>query len=141
MSTLTDTRFKLRLLGFRGLTLKRGEVKVLQQVLHEDESILQAVFGSYESGYGLLVATTQRVIFIDTKLFHSYIFDTPYDGITSIEYDTTVFTANITIHVGANTVKLCGLRKNRAMEVYTCINDLLHQQRPISEMQPTARLA
>ena len=133
MKTLADTQFELRLLGYRGINIRRGEVAALHRVMLEDEQIIQAVFGSYDNGFGLIAATNYRILFVAKKFFRTCTIDMPYESVRTIECDTTLFTGTLTLYAGVDTLQLRGVKKNRAMEFFNYLNGQVG-----GKYQPTA---
>ena len=122
MKTLADTQFELKLLGYKGITIRRGEVAALHKVLFEDERIIQAVFGSYDNGFGLIAATDRRILFVAKKFFRTCTIDMPYESVRTVECDTTLFTGTLTLYAGVDTLQLRGVKKSRAVDFFNYLN-------------------
>jgi hypothetical protein len=90
----------------KGLLVKR-EIKELPNILREEELPEKLAAGRYNNGYGILVATGSRVIFIDKGMLGALkIEDFSYDRISSIESSTGMLMGEITIYVSGNKAKL-----------------------------------
>ena len=127
MTTMADVRFQMRMLGYSGLMLKRGEVRELPSLMREGEIIQQAIYGQYSSGFGMLVATNQRLLFVDRRFFHRHFTDIPYDGISAVDMDCGLFTACISIHASNGVTELKGLSVARAREFFNYIDERIEQ--------------
>ena len=82
---------RLRRLGAVNSFLGRAEVNSLHSVMREGELVEYAISGWYESdrdakGYGMLVATNQRLIIFDKVFTQIFVEDIPYDMIAEIDY-------------------------------------------------------
>lgn len=82
-----EVKSQLRALGATKYQLEKPEVLELVKISLEQETIKAFVFGWYESGYGMLVATTKRAIFIDKMFYGLKIEDIPYPMVGAVEYD------------------------------------------------------
>lgn len=127
MATLADVRFQMRLLGYSGLLLKRGEVRELPQLLRSDELINAAIYGSYSGGFGMLVATNQRLLFVDRHFMQRHITDIPYENINSVQLDIGILTATITIYASTGTVALSGMAIRRARRFFNYVDQRIEQ--------------
>jgi len=70
---------KLRVFG-------RTELKQLRRILNPGETIGQCVYGFYQGGSGLLVATDKRVLLIDKRPFYLYVEDHSYDSVSRVDF-------------------------------------------------------
>lgn len=75
----------------------KPEIKELQHILMDNEKIIAASPGRYFSGFALLIATDQRLLLIDKRVFFMNVADTRYDMISEINFSTRVYDA--TIHI------------------------------------------
>lgn len=64
---LSRVKAELRVHGAVAYDLWLPETHYLPRVIHEDEHIMGTVYGRYKGGRGVLVATDQRVLFLDKK--------------------------------------------------------------------------
>ena len=87
--------------------LPSTEIKALPESLHDDECIKGIARGLYKSRKGILVATTDRVIFFDKGwLWGSRVEEFRYDKITSVEYSTGLIGGEIIIYAAGNATKI-----------------------------------
>ena len=85
-------------LGFKHSRWFKAEIDELQHVLMEQEKIIALVCGRYFGSFALLVATDQRLLLIDKRVFFMTIEDTRYDMISEINYNSQVYSATATIY-------------------------------------------
>lgn len=60
-------RAELKAAGAVAYDLWLPETRFLPRIIHADEHVMGTVYGRYKGGRGVLVATDQRVIFLDKK--------------------------------------------------------------------------
>lgn len=84
-------------IGLRFRIFGRGEVKELQRVLGPYENIVQCAFGFFNGGSGLLVATNQRLLFIDKTAFYVNLEEFSYDAIDKVEINSQPLQASLTV--------------------------------------------
>jgi hypothetical protein len=75
----------------------RSEIRELSNVLMPEEIVAQAVNGSYEGGWAMLVATNYRVLLVDRKPMLLTIEDIRYDMMSEVDYHNRVFGATIRV--------------------------------------------
>jgi len=81
--TLTN---QLRQIGYKFRAFGRTEIKELRRILEPGELIIQCVYGYYQGGSGLLVATDRRVLLIDKRPFYLYVENHTYETVTQIDF-------------------------------------------------------
>ena len=82
--------------------LGRREIKELPAILWENELPEMITTGFYSGGNGLLVATNQRLIFVNKGLMSFKMEDFDYDKITTIEVKTGMLLGGLTIYASGN---------------------------------------
>ena len=89
------------------LLSNKNEVKELPQILQQDETVLNIIAGVYKNGFGLLIVTQKRLIFIDKGLIYGLVVeDFPLKKITSIQYETGLLTGKIKINTSNNSATI-----------------------------------
>lgn len=88
---------QLSKVGYKAKMFQRAEVKELCNVLHEDEIILQATNGYYEGGFGLMVATSVRILLVDKKPMFLTLDSISYSMIQEVTFNYRLL--NSTIHI------------------------------------------
>ncbi|MBC7100921.1 MAG: PH domain-containing protein [Methanobacteriales archaeon] len=85
----------------------RHDIRALPEILRDDEKVERMATGFYEGGTGVIVATDQRILFVDKgRLFGLRVEEFPYDAITSVRYKKGLFTGSIKIYSGGNEAKI-----------------------------------
>lgn len=95
--------------------LGRKEIRELPSILWDDEEILDIAIGFYNNGTGILVATQRRLLFVDKGLLYGLkVEDFPLDKISSIQYQTGLMLATITIFTSGNKAEIKNVDKGKA---------------------------
>lgn len=104
-------RAEVKQAGATGFGLTKFSVRYLPKVIHEGEHIHGIVYGRYRDpkgpsfNEGLLVATENRVIFIDHKPGFTKVDELGYHIVSGVELSTAVFSA-ITLHTRVGNYEL-----------------------------------
>ena len=113
MPTYEEIQKRFQELNLADDFIVRREMKVLPQILWEDEVLEQAIKGMYENRNGVLCATNKRLVFVEKGLLTRLrVEDFPYDRITSIQYQTGLIFGSIRIFVAGNTAELSMIPKH-----------------------------
>src|SRR5262249_496390 len=75
----------------------RAEIRELSNVLMPDEKIAQAVNGSYEGGFAMLVVKSYRVLLVDRKPMLLTIEDIRYDMMSEVDFHNRLLGATVKI--------------------------------------------
>ena len=75
----------------------RAEIRELSNVLMPEETIAQAVNGTYEGGFAMLCVTNYRVLLIDRKPMLLTIEDIRYDMMSEVDFHNRLMGATIRI--------------------------------------------
>lgn len=130
-------------LGFRANRWFRSEIQELQHILMDDEVIISLVCGRYFGSFALLVATDQRLLLIDKRVFFMTIEDTRYDMISEIDYNSQVYNATVTVFTMNKTHKFTSIKyKNELRGLTTYVQRRVmefRQQQPSSVAQQMLR--
>ena len=104
MPNLNEVKDQLRAVGIgRAFLWTRGpDLVALAQLLAPDENIEAAIAGEYQGGKGWVVATPQRVIFVNGGFLKHQSESFPYDRIGSVQTETR----GLTIHSSSNSATL-----------------------------------
>ena len=92
--------------GIYSKSLSKGEIKLLPDILAEDELPQGIITGLYQNRNGILVATNKRAIFIDKGMMSMKVEEFPYDRVTSVEHNTGMVMGGLTIHAAGNAAKI-----------------------------------
>lgn len=78
--------------------LLKSETKVLHKLLHPNEHIEAVVYGHHHSSLVMLVATNERILFVDKKIMALYLDEVSYEVISGIEFEIHLLFATIVLH-------------------------------------------
>lgn len=78
--------------------LLKSESRYLPHVLHRSEHIQAVVYGQHHSSSAMLIATDERIIYLDKKPMAVYIDEVTYDVVSGVELDIHTFFATVTLH-------------------------------------------
>jgi hypothetical protein len=108
ISTIDRIKSQIINLGVSKGFVQSAEIKELPKILLLHEDLIGLIKGKYNGGFGILVATNKRLIFIDKKTlsFGVKIEDFGLDKITSINIETNWFYAEINIMASGNAAKI-----------------------------------
>jgi hypothetical protein len=106
-------------LGFRASRWFRAEIHELQHILMDDETIVALTCGRYFGSFALLVATDQRLLLIDKRMFFMTIEDTRYDMISEIDFNTQMYASNLTVYTMNKTHKFTSVKFKRQLRELT----------------------
>ena len=84
--------------GMSAYGLRKAESKYLPELIHKDEHIGGVVYGRYEGGSGMLIATDRRVIFLDKKPLFTTNDEVTYSVISGFKISRTGLINAITLH-------------------------------------------
>lgn len=134
--TTSSIKARLRALGASHFQLSRPEAKVLAGLLFNDEVIEAYVMGNYEGGYGMLVATKHRLLFVDSLFTGTLIVeDVPYTMVSSTEFRLGIFLGAVTVYCRQKKYRLWWLNKRNVVDFYQYVERqmLLHQKEVLED--------
>lgn len=114
--TLNEVKKQLKQIGANQYILSRSEIRYLPRILLDDEIIHEYVNGTYSGGFGVLIATNKRLLFVDKKIFDFLVDDIPYSMVSAVEYDLGMFWGRITVFSRAKDFRFKRTRKDRTMQ-------------------------
>jgi len=97
MVSLRDVEAQLKRVGCDFKLWGRAEIRELSNVLMPEETIAQAVNGTYEGGFAMLAVTNYRVLLIDRKPMLLTIEDIRYDMMAEVDYHNRLLGATVRI--------------------------------------------
>lgn len=106
-------------IGFRTSRWFKAEINELQHILMDDEKIISLACGRYFGSFALLVATDQRLLMIDKRVFFMTIEDTRYDMISEIDYNAQAYNATVTVYTMNKTHKFTSIKFKRQLRELT----------------------
>lgn len=93
MVRLGDVEKQLKRIGVNFQYWGRAEKRELCNILTDNEQIVAAVNGRYEGGFAMLVATNQRLLLVDKKIWFLTVEDVRYDMIAEVDYSARLIEA------------------------------------------------
>ena len=90
------------------------ETRYLPRLLHPDEEILGSVYGHYKDGRGALIATNQRVLFIDKKPLFLHCDEISLIAVRGVTYTKAGIFAYVTLHTRQGDFKLRTINRTNA---------------------------
>lgn len=106
-------------LRFRSSRWFRAEIHELQHILMDHEKIIALACGRYFGSFALLVATDQRLLLIDKRVFFMNIEDTRYDMVSEIDYNSQIYSATVTIHTINKVHKFTSIKHKQHLRTLT----------------------
>jgi hypothetical protein len=97
MVSFAHVEEQLKLVGCNFKLWGRSEIRELSNVLMPEEVIAQAVNGTYEGGFAMLVVTNYRVLLVDRKPMLLTIEDIRYDMMSEVDYHNRLMGATVRI--------------------------------------------
>ncbi len=91
-------RAELKAVGVGMVGLHTPESKALAKLLHADEHIHGVVYGRYTDSLSWLVATDQRVLFVDRKPLYSTTDELSYDTVTGVKMTRAGLFVSVVLH-------------------------------------------
>lgn len=86
--------------GVTSYGLKKAESRYLPRIMHVDEHIEAVVYGQHNSSSAMMVATDQRVIYLDKKPLVSLMDEITYNAISGVEFDVHTLFSTLTLQSG-----------------------------------------
>ncbi|MBX4188914.1 PH domain-containing protein [Candidatus Saccharibacteria bacterium] len=108
---------RLSELGFRASRWFQAEVKELQHVLMENENIIALACGRYFGSFALLVATDQRLLLIDKRMFFMNYEDTRYDMISEIEFNSQIYCSTLSVFTMNKAHRFTSIKHKKELRV------------------------
>lgn len=105
----------------------RREIKKLADHLHDGEAVQEMAGGRYGGGTGLLVLTSERIIFLREGWIGAAHEDFMLHRVTSVGFKSSFGTGNITIHASGNTVEIESVISNDGKRFAAAAREVLSQ--------------
>lgn len=97
MVSMRTVEEQLKQVGCNFKMWGRAEIRELSNVLMAEEIIAQAVNGTYEGGFAMLVVTNYRVLLIDRKPMLLTIEDIRYDMMAEVDFNNRLMGSTVRI--------------------------------------------
>lgn len=141
MVTMQEVDKQLKAIGVTGRFWGRPEMLELQHILIPGERIHGLLNGRYEGGFATLVATDQRILLIDKKLFHLSVEDLRYDMISEVDYSAQLAGAALVICTPTKKMTFQSLKPRQMRAMGSFIQQRVIEIRQQFNSQPTAQPA
>lgn len=124
-------------LRFRHSRWFRAEIAELQHILMDNEKIIALACGRYFGSFALLVATNQRLLLIDKRVFFMNYEDTRYDMISEIDFNSQFYCATLSVFTVNKTHKFTSWKyKHQLREITNYIQNRVAYLRNHGGEQP-----
>lgn len=106
-------------LRFKASRWFQAEISELQHILMDHEKIIALACGRYFGSFALLVATDQRLLLIDKRVFFMNYEDMRYDMISEIDFNSQFYCTALTIFTVNKTHKFTTVKYRRQLRDIT----------------------
>ncbi len=121
-------REHLKSLGYRQWRmLQSNELRELPNLLRDKEVVKKAIYGSYEGGWAMMVATDKRVIFLDRKLFRSKVQYLAYRNIFSFDYSSDILYGQLELHARGAKIRLSRIRRKYLVDFCRYLDEVVEE--------------
>ena len=107
----------------------RSEYKELLKLLSEDETVYEIIYGYYQGGSGLLVATSKRLMLIDKQPFYTNLEDISYRHISDVACKLGRLQSALSIRSGSHILHFRSLSDKKLKNLYFFVESKAQQER------------
>lgn len=132
MVSLQEVENQLTAIGANYRFWGRAEIVELQHILVPGERIQACLNGRYEGGFATFVATDQRLLLVDKKLFYLTTEDMRYDMIAEVDFTAQLFSGTIKVVTPTKSLTFTSYRPQILRQVATHIQQRVMQVRHIA---------
>ncbi len=140
MVTLKEVEKQLTAIGANHRYWGRAEVIELQHILVPGEQIQACLNGRYEGGIATFVATDQRLLLVDKKLFYLTVEDMRYDMIAEVDFGAQLLSGTLRVCTPTKTLTFTTFKPKVLRQVASYIQQRVmqvhHQYEPQQVAQP-----
>lgn len=101
------------------------ELRGLEWVLRDDETVERMATGMYGRRVGLLALTDRRLLFLRRGRLSQTIEDHPVDRITSIQWHTAVLSGTLTVYTAGRRAVITNVQKDDGRDLADSLRALL----------------
>ncbi len=121
---------RLGKIRFKSSRWFQAEISELQHILMDHEKIIALACGRYFGSFALLVATDQRLLLIDKRVFFMNYEDTRYDMISEIDFNWQFYSATLTVFTVNKTHKFTSWKyKSQLRDITNYVQNRVAQLR------------
>lgn len=84
--------------GVTAYGLLKSESRCLPKILHDNEHIEAAIYGQHGPNSAMLIATSERIVYLDKKPMVELFDEVSYDVISGVEFDVHTLFATVILH-------------------------------------------
>lgn len=123
MVTAREINHQLRACGARTNILSKGEARCLPTIIHPGETIRAFVYGSHPAGFGMMVATDRRLLYVNKVFFDTKIDEVMYASVAAVEYDLGIRYGKLKIYTRAKDFEFKYINKRYLRPFVTFVNE------------------
>lgn len=130
MSHRERVKMQLKQLGVTAYGLKKTESKHLSKLIHTDEQLEGVIYGRYDAGSAMIVATDKRILFFDKKPLYSTSDEISYDFVSGIKVVRDGYFSTVTLHtrIGDYTLRYANKKCAQIFKQYIESHVLEHDE-------------
>lgn len=130
---MSSLRFSIRnALLSKHKVLGRKEYKLAKSRLLKDEYIKETLYGSYQGGSGLLVATNKRVMLLDRRPFFDYVEEADAKSVNHLSYRQEPFMSLLHIKLNNTYFRIKSYNESKIRSIFETIQSVVS---PAGELQ------
>lgn len=134
MITYEEVMHQLSGLGLKFRLFGKPETKELANVLNPEEKIFHCVYGFYQGGSALLVATSHRLLLVDKRPFFLNLEDIRYEMINEVDFAGRLLDASVHLHTGNKKLRFRSFTDARLRKMCTFVQNQITRARQIETM-------
>lgn len=132
---------QLKQLGLRYRFFGVSETQELANVLNPHEQIYHCIFGFYQGGSALLVATNSRLLLVDKRPFFLNLEDIRYEMINEVDFAGRLLDAAVSLHTGNKQLRFRSFADARLRSLCGFVQDQITRARQLEHMIEQTRPA
>ncbi|HMT19223.1 MAG TPA: PH domain-containing protein [Candidatus Saccharibacteria bacterium] len=141
MVHIDEVMRQLRALNLQFRVFGNAEVRELALVLNEQEHIQHCIYGYYQGGSALLVATSNRLLLIDKRPFFLNLEDVRYEMITDVRFAGRLLDATVFLQTSGKSLLFRSFADKRLRVLCGYIQDQITRARQLEHMLEDTRPA
>ena len=114
----------------------KGNLKLLRDLLAENEVPVGVISGDWDTLNGILVATNKRAIFIDKGLMSKKVVELPYERMASVVHETGMMKGRVTIHSAGSVAEFKSVPKYQVRPFADLLRDLIANSQSVAPSAP-----
>lgn len=123
MVTAREIKDQLRACGARANILTKAETRCLPTIIYPGETIRAFVYGSHPAGFGMMVATDRRLLYVNKAFFDTKVDEVLYVSVAAVEYDLGIRYGKLKIYTRAKDFEFKFINKRYLRPFVTFVNE------------------